>query len=493
MNQVWGMQGARVFRMMVMVGLGGCGDEEEPPPVVATCADADKIAGVCVGVPPGNVCDSDPCTKDVTCAEVIPIGNDAELHQKAQAAVAGACLSLAPGQYTAVSLPGGVSLLGRSAAAVKIDAIVLGAGAGAVVRGLAVGPGGVELQGATSVRIESVRVTGDPAVTRDGVTLNAGASATIVTSTLDGAGRVGVFAADADVTLDRCIVSGAHAAGIWVEGSGCDASCACSQRPTLTITKSLIRSNHLTGLSTSGATASLVDTSVLDTLPGDTLSTGMQGGGMAVSECSDVSATKLRVVDSADYGVRIDRSLARLGDDKDPDGTVEISRNLRGLWIQNVLDNSGCATVGGCVTLHNGALEGNLGVGIGVAGSSQGVILCKSTVKGTASTTLPVSDVNKFSAVKPVGDGVNWLDTSQVTIEALTLSDNARQSLLIDGPASGNIMSLILTGSDANKAPLQQDFMMGDAQPTLGNGVTLMSQDSRKFAVPELLAAPPPP
>src|SRR2546425_921830 len=83
------------------------------------------------------------------------------------------------------------------AAAVTDDSITLAAGAGAVVRGLAVGSGGVELMGATGVRIESVRVTGKSTVSRDGISLDPGASATIVTSEIDGAGRAGVYAKDA--------------------------------------------------------------------------------------------------------------------------------------------------------------------------------------------------------------------------------------------------------------------------------------------------------
>src|SRR5262245_12909754 len=95
-----------VLGVVATLCLGGCGGESAP----ATCPDADKIAGECAGVPADDVCGSDTCTEGVTCAEVIHIGNDAELHEKAKTAAAGACLSLAPGAYTAVNLPGGVSL-----------------------------------------------------------------------------------------------------------------------------------------------------------------------------------------------------------------------------------------------------------------------------------------------------------------------------------------------------------------------------------------------
>src|SRR4051794_3157991 len=84
------------------------------------CAAPDHLAGVCVGVPAADVCSTDTCTEGVACAAVVEVGSDAELAPKAAAATAGTCLSLAPGHYGAVALPGGVSLLGRSAAEVAV-------------------------------------------------------------------------------------------------------------------------------------------------------------------------------------------------------------------------------------------------------------------------------------------------------------------------------------------------------------------------------------
>jgi hypothetical protein len=448
-------------------------------------------------VPAGDVCADNPCTEGVTCAEVVAVANDADLATKLAAATSGTCLALAPGQYGLINLPGGVSLLGRSAASVKLGGVIVGAGSGAVLRGIGVGSSGVELLGgASGVRIESVRTTGDPKVSRDGVTLHPGTSATVVTSTLDGAGRMGIFAEDADVTLDRTVVSGAHVAGIWIQGSSCDATCTCQARPTLTANSSIIRDNHRLGLSARGTVVNLSCTDVTGTQVGDTYEFGQRGGGVTAAECSDVSATKLRVLDSADWGVLIDGSIAKLGSEKSPDDTVEISRNKRGLWVQNVVESvvqgTGCMDVGGCVALHNGTLMENRGVGIGVAGETRGMIICKATVMNTFSVNLPVSDeMGKLGFLKAVGDGLNWLDGSEVVIEALTLADNERQSLLIDGPASGNIMSMSLSGSDVTNAPLQQNLAMGDAQPTLGSGVSLASQETRKFAVPLPLALPP--
>jgi hypothetical protein len=247
------------------------------------------------------------------------------------------------------------------------------------------------------------------------------------------------------------------------------------------VTNSAIRKNHVLGLSIRGAIANLAATDVTGTLSGDTVLTGKYGGGLAASMCSNVSATRLRVLDNADYGVFIDGSKATLGDEMNADG-VEISGNLRGLWIQKILEGAG-------VSLHNGLLVKNSGVGIGVAESSRGVVICKTAVKGTLSQVLPVFD-GMAPTAKEVGDGLNWLDSSDVFLEQVTLDGNARQSLLIDGPVTGNIVSITLTGGDEMKPALQQNLMAAGAQPMLGGGVNLMSQETQKFAVPLALSAP---
>ena len=484
----WMKRAAGILGAAAGAWLLGCSDE--PPPAPSVCAVADQTCGVCGGVPGGDVCGDDICTQGVTCAEVVTVSSDADLPSKVAAAKPGDCLALVSGHYGVVTLPGGVSLLGRSAAAVTVDSITVTAGAGTVLRGLGVGSGGVELLGATGVRIESVRITGSPLVNRDGIALDPGSSATVVSSTIEGAGRVGVYAKDADVTLDRCIVSGAQVAGVWIEGSSCDGQCACSSRPTLTMNNNAIRDNHLLGLSTRGATVNLACTDVTGTRAGDKVMTGQRGGGVAATQCSNVSATRLRVLDSEDWGVLIDGSTAKLGAPTSSDETVEISRNRRGLWVQNVVYNAACSSIASCGELHNATLAENLGVGLGISGATRGWVICKASITGTQTANLPVSDENGFvGASKAVGDGLDWLDGSEVRIEQLTLSGNERQSLLIDGPASGDIGSLTL---GAGEEPILQQNLMGGAQPTQGNGVSLATQATRKFAVPLPLTVPAP-
>jgi hypothetical protein len=466
--------------------LSGCSDEIE---MVAGCAAEDMIGDACAGVPVEDVCESDACVQGVSCAKVLNATNDAEVSAALMGASAGTCITLAPGTYGAVSLPGGVSLLGRSAAKVKVAGVVLGAGTGAVVRGLSAGDSGVRLSaGALDARLESLRIGG----INDSVTFEPGSSGAIVTSEIAGSGRAGIFAEDADVTIDRSVVRDASASGVWIVGTGCDAACACTSRPTLTVTGSVIRKNHLLGISVRGAKADFQGVDIKDTLTGVGTNMGSYGGGLTAAACSDVTSKNLRVLGSKAWGVLIDASTATLGGDL-PDEGVEISHNEPGLWIQNVKcvpDVPG----GPCVMLHNGVLTANLGVGIGVAGQSQGIILCKSIVSTTQTVTMPVLDVNEVGALKEVGDGVDWLEESEVTIDGLTLSGNERHSLLIDGPTAGatggKIWSITLEGGDEGKPPLQQHLEAGGQQPALSAGVSLATDSARKLAVPMPLSAP---
>lgn len=459
-------------------GTLGCSDD------IAICPTQNMIAGVCAGISSDAICSNDVCTSGITCSKVIQVANDSQLAAAASSASAGACIALAPGSYAAISLPGGVSLLGRSADEVSIAGVTLGAGSGATVRGLSVSGEGVLLAaGALDVRLTSVRVTG----TNDGITCQAGSSVTVDKSEVVGSGRVNLYAQDAEVTIRDSIIADGEGPGIWLEGSGCDAACVCSKRPNLTLESSLVRDNRILGILLRGATGNVVNVDVTGTKSGKSFMTGQLGGAVAAAACSDLSGKYVRVLDSVSFGVLIDKSTAKLGDAMES-GSFESARNLRGLWTQNVDCNDPIGAP--CVEVHNATFVDNYGVGVGVGGQTRGFIFCRSRIEGTKTATLPVFDVNQVSSSQMVGDGFNWLDDSSVIIESSTLSGNARQSLLIDGAAQGSIMSLTLENGDENHPPLQQNLPMGGAQPTLWEGVTLSTDAARQFAIPQPLTAP---
>src|SRR5262245_7329394 len=98
----------------------------------APCPAERVIEGQCAGV----ACEGEPWTGGVQCADVLEVASSADLAQISASAPSGACIALAPGTYPEVSLPGGVSLLGRGAGFVTVRGVVIGAGTGTVVRGL---------------------------------------------------------------------------------------------------------------------------------------------------------------------------------------------------------------------------------------------------------------------------------------------------------------------------------------------------------------------
>lgn len=479
-NRFWTWFSAAFMGGAACATVAGCGGDELPTP--ATCPEENQIRGVCVGVPKGVVYGGESCLK---------VANDEQLTSAALGASPGTCIVLGQGRYRAVTVPGGVSLIGSSADAVTIDGIALEPGAGAVVRGLTVGQGGVSVKGATGVRIDSVRIVGARDYPRDGVEILEGSSVDIVNSEIVGSGRVGVFAMGSNVSLERSVVSGAQRGGIVVERQDpCAADCTCTDRPELTVTLSAIRKNHIVGVSLHGAKASLQDVDVIETKEGDRIQKGAYGGGISAAECSTVSrASRVKVLDSRFYGILVDRSMAWLGNEEDEDDFIEVGGNTLGLWIQNTkIPAQGSPdechhheTEQPCsVVLHNGKLDRNAAVGIGVAGASKGIILCKSSITNTTKRYLDI--IAGSGANKELGDGVEWLGGSEVFIDGLALGGNARNSLLIDGPATGKIEGLRFM-SAADERPLQQRFTEGDAQPA-AIGVELRITDESKFAIP---------
>lgn len=454
--------------------VAGCAGDEP-----AACPGETWVRGVCAGVPAGAICGDERCTAGVECTKVIDVGSDLELASAAQDAEPGTCIALRSGRYHGVvNVRGDVSLLGRSASAVEIEGIRLTGGEGAVVRGLTVGREGVKLQEARGVRLESVRVVGEKEYLLDGVELGNGASIVIRDSEIVGSGRVGVLADHSDVTLERSVISGAQRGGIVLQGPTCEQDCECTSgpAPALEVKNSVLYRNHVIGISLRHATATLEGVDVLETRVGGAGELNELGGGISAAECSNIQrASKVRVLDSATFGVLVDRSRAALGD-ADEDDSIEISRNTRGLWIQNACKEGRVS----CVSLHNGKLDGNFGVGIGISGESRGIILCKSAVTATKLTSLPVIREDGALASDDVGDGVDWLEQSEVTIELLTLSGNARQSLLIDGPARGEIRSLDFKG-DADKPPVHQNYTEG-ARPS---GEEVRTTPVRERSIPE--------
>lgn len=448
----------------------GC--DPAPPP----CPAEQTIAGLCAGVPTAPVCGDDTCTADVDCTTLVDVATAAALASAATTATAGTCLALAPGDYPAVTLSGGVSLLGRGADHVTLAGLTLLAGSGATVRGLTITTGGLVLDGAQTAHVDSVRISG---ATADALTLTNGASATVTTSTLENAGRYGVFAlGSGDLAITSTWIHTSEASGIWME---CPTGCDCPVRPALDLTTSIVANNRITGVSLTGAAATLDRVRITATRRGGQYFFGELGGGLSAAACSQLVALGLTSSDNASYGILIDASDALLGQDGEGQG-LEVRHNLIGVWVQG-------ATGKEQMHLENALLEDNDAVGIGIAGETQGFIVCRSQVLHTQLATV----LNAVGTTDQLGDGIVWLDGAQVTLDEVTLGDNARASLVIDGPVApgSTIQSLTLTAGDESKGILQQTLPPGGTEPTLGPGVPApQKSETQQLSIPAPPATP---
>lgn len=464
---------AGVLALLLSAG-AGCSDVEA---VRFDCAEKDRVggaAGACVGVPATAECGVDACTEGVSCSNTIDVHDDGELKAAIASATAGTCIALAPGAYGPASLPGGVSLLGKSAADVAVEGVTLNGGEGAVVRGLTIRSGGLKINGATGAQITSVLVDGSGI---EGVHIGPASEAAIVASTIRGASRYGVKIADgADVTLEASIVEASQGPGIW---AGCTGECAaCTAPPKLSVKNSIVRENHVGGIALFTTWADLENIDILRTKAGDTWHADAGGGGLSVMSCSNLVATGLRIHDSASYGVLIEASSANMSSESAPDGDIDIRRNLMGVWVQNVEAPQS-------VVLARALLDENRAVGVGTSGATRGFVFRRSTVQNTIShAVVAESDGNPIENTM-VGDGFVWRDGSSVTMESVHFKKNARVSVLIHGPAEGSIDNVQLSGGDEKKGLFIQNVSNKDAKPTVGGGSPPLSTSKMEtFAVP---------
>jgi len=461
--------------LAVLLGASaGCGDRSH---ATLACAVEDMVGGengVCVGVAEAAVCGVNRCTEGVSCANTIDVKDDGELEAAIASATAGTCISLSPGAYGPASLPGGVSLLGKSAADVAVEGVTLNEGVGAVVRGLTIGAGGLKISGATGAQVISVLIA-DSAV--EGINVAPGSAAKIISSTVRGSSRYGLRVADgAAVTLDTSIIEGSEGPGIW---SACSTACAaCTAPPKISVTSSIIRDNHVGGVALFTTWATLENVDIRRTKPGAKWHSEMGGGGLSVMSCSNLVASSLRVHDSASYGVLVDGSSTNMSSESAPDGDIDIRRNLMGVWVQNVAAPQS-------VVLTRARIDGNKAVGVGTSGSTRGFIFRRSTVQNTLLQAVPAESGGSPIGSTMVGDGFVWRDNSSVTIEAIEFSNNARTSILVDGPAEGSISSLQLSGGDEQKGIVIQNVTGKDAKPDVDEGAApLNTSKYETFAIP---------
>lgn len=453
---------------LVLAGCSGDGGDGLKAP--ASCPDGDEIAGACAGVPLDAICNEDACASGVACSSVQSASDDASLTAAAAGAQPGSCITVAPGAYGEVVLPGGVSLLGKGAASVTLKRVVLGAGgSGAVLRGVTVAGGGVEVLG-TSAEVISSSVKDSAGV---GITVAGGASLTVKSSSITGSATHGLSAFDAaSLSVEASIISGSMGPGLWAQ---CASGCDCAAPPSISVKKSILRDNKIVGVSAVGVAASLEGVDVRD----NSEAANFKGsGGISASGCSTLSASGVRVLDNSSFGILVDNSSATIGG-PDSGQAIEVSRNFMGVWVQNVTEQEP-------VKLEGLTLQDNQAVGLGTSGESRGIICWNSAISGTKLAVVPVL-ANGAAASQEVGDGLAWLGGSQMQLDHLTLSGNARTSVLINGNAApgSSIDNITLSGGDEAKGIIQQNTTAAGEPVAAGDKAPAITQAAtEQFSVP---------
>lgn len=439
-------------------------EEGTSPPV--TCEPSESDA--CIGVPEGALCEDTFCTDGVTCAEIIEVGSTSELAGALGDASSGACIALGPGEYGAVELPAGVSLLGRGAAFVKVESVRLGAGRGATIRGLAV-TGGIDAGSTTETTIDSVLVSGG----QIGLKAGAGADVVVTRSEVRAAVEVGVLIEGASsVTVSQSVVAQTAGPGMW---SVCDPSladaCGCAVQPTVVLEHVVIQQPTYAAVHFAGTKATMNDVTITDVLPSGT-SIQKPGGGLSVTACSTLDYRDVSIEKAGSYGMLVDHAAAAPSSGMEEHGIIIIDTKP-GLWIKGTDDTTP-------VVLDSIDIQACRGTGLGIDLDAKGIIIIDTKIKGTLLESVPVAvEPNQPPAVAQIGLGLAWRAGAAVQVNGIEVADNATNGILIDGPvgAQSSLANVVLGPGDDTEGVVQQQVMTpADAPATMGVALTQTAQ-----------------
>jgi len=446
--------------VVLSLALLGCADRSSDEACRQTALD-----GTCIGVTRPWICTDRFCTTDAACRRVwyvdgetaspgdgsaaLPLGTPAAA---AALAIAGDCIALAPGTYPGCALPGGVSLLGAGADAVQITTpLTASGGQGALLRGFALDVNGValSLSSAPQTRLEQVRVQrarrvgldvrrspglvlknleirgvaaeqvppvsgGPPASFGIGLLLVAGSSTRVDTTLIEGCATLGVLASDSPLELARSDVSRSGHHGVAL-----DSRTGTAARLELT----RIEESRGVGLLVIGGELVLRDSAVGRTAYSDGFAANVQ------AQDARVEIRGSRIHDAAGQGLVLHGCGGTLREsriEQNDERGVHIEGSARGLELSDnaIVDNQRAGLI--CIAADPVRVRGG-------------------EISRTASRMV-LDGVRAAS----VGDGVQVLAGSGVTLQQLTLRDNPRYGVLVDAGRA----SLTDVGIGGSEAPV---------------------------------------
>jgi hypothetical protein len=425
-----------------------CAGERLAPSALGTaCTSVDGA-----GLPPGAVCADERCLAGVSCDEVLEAEDRDTLAAAIARATARSCVVPRPGSYGDVTLPAGVSLLGRGASEVHLGRVTL-TGGGSMLRG--VQALSVRALGGTS-RLESACVRGADF----GIDVHGGAALSVRAAHVRDVAGAAVTSSGASLTLSDVLLTDATGPGIW---AACDGGCQCAAVPNVMLANVVIERAALVGAALHGVKGSIEGLAIRDTSVADFAG----GAGLSLAHCSTIEATGVEVRIRADlsgygaFGVLVWSAGGSLGAPGEDKGIIIVG-GRPGVWIMDPLG------VGAATALRNFEIRDSRGVGLGTSAAAKGIIIVGGKIGATAATPIPLAEGGSGS----VGDGVSWSEGAELQIDGLEVSASGRQSMLIHGPVgpASRIANLSLRDGDEISGVLHQGVRDGDASPALGAG-----------------------
>lgn len=370
---------ARLLLPLLALTLAGCGSQAEDP-APTSCDARAKVDGACPGVTSGAI-----SVDGIACSATLE-ATPSDVDGKLASAASGSCVLLSAGAFGALKLPANVSLIGKGSSSTSVGGLEVVAGGAATVRGMKIGGAGLVVSGKGNLTIDRVHV-------------------------LDVGKVPGVSATDTNVTITTSTIENGGGFGV---AASCKMDCAAG-KPTLVMRRVMVRGNKVVGIWAHGVDTTLEGVQVAESRAQNFL----YGRGIEVAEGGSLKASKFAVLDNEDVGVYIDRSSADLK-------TFAISNNVRGVQLQ--------AIPAAGAKLDDFVVENNKAIGIGITEGSLGIIVQGGLVANTKSMNVPVD----IGGIQEVGDGINWLGGSEVTIlSSVKVQSSGRAPVIIESTGKG--------------------------------------------------------
>lgn len=404
------MKSRLLLPLLFLVALApGCTASEDDE-TKSSCDAHAKVDGACPGVT------SAATTTTVACTATIEANTGADLDTRVASATAGTCIKLGAASFGVVKLPAGVHLIGKGSTSSKVEGVsITGApGATATISGVHVGSAGIVASGGGLVTIDSVHVA-----RATGVGISAiDTSVSVTTSTIEGSGLFGVE-------------------------SACKANC--TPRVELSMRRVMLRDNHGMGVLGQNVDATLEGVQVAGTLPVDF----QYGRGIEIAWGGTLKAKNIAVLENSDVGIFVQEGTAHLSN-------FVASRNQRGVQLQGIT---------GGATLENFEVLDNSALGIGVTNGSLGIIVQNGRVASTKMLDVPVD----IGGIQAVGDGINWLDGSELQVaSSVRIESSARRAVIISASSKGSFNGTLAGGDE-----LQGIIVQGGLEASMPSSLSI--------------------